>query len=365
MSQKCSQKWSGLPRLVVQMIDHSGSMAGVIHSVRMECAAIGEALRAQGVPVHYIVFDDQSCEGPALEELRSQGNGTLIAQAFELLLRLLAERGTPNQLDVVFVSDGESSRMPLCISAIDAMQTPECLCRLLSVGVGCCFPTTLVTDHLYPKFGRDSDIATPPVIPMEERGDATGVFAYLLSLLATAQQSPPPRLEDLTADTPPVALLEGAHRAYNACMHACFFMRGHCPIDARAQQEALSACFKILSMSEGLYALHQHRVPCRQEGKRRNALPSQLLALNEPSAAEAVQTIQALRRQVRECMHKAERDVLLSTLDNDTKRNIAGFAGRCARVHAQSCATPPAPAAPTPRAQPRAPRASPAARARR
>ena len=36
-----------------------------------------------------------------------------------------------------------------------------------------------------------------------------------------------------------------------------------------------------------------------------------------------------LRAQVRQCLDLAHKNLLLSMLDNDAKRQIAGFAGRC------------------------------------
>ena len=314
--------WTALERLVVPVIDHSGSMAGVIGGVRRECSRFGDALRAQGVAVHFIIFDDLPSDGGTLERLIPRGNGTRIALAFKLLLHLLRTNGTPGQLDVVFVSDGEDMHMPLCETTVAAMEPPACRCRLFSVGVGRSFPTTLVTDHLYPKFGRESDVATPPVIPMETPDDTAAVFAQLQSLLATAQQGPPPRLEDFASGMQPADLLSGAHGAYNACMHSCLFRK-----DA-PERGALTACAEILVRIEALCveAVRAKRVMPREK----RSLPSQLLlALGEPSAADALRTIQALRQQVKECTNKADRHILLSTLDNDAKRNIAGFAGRC------------------------------------
>jgi hypothetical protein len=323
-----SHAWAGLQRLVVPVVDHSGSMATVIRGVRAECARLGDCLRAQGVAVHFIIFDDTSSHGTVLEDMVPLGNGTRIAPPFELLLRLLRERGTPDQLDVVFVSDGEDLDMPQCVAALAALVPPECRRRLFSVGVGYSFPTTLVTDHLYPRFGAHTDVGIPPVIPMEGPFDTPGVFAQLQALLSTAREGPPPTLADFGSGMQPAALLTGARRVYNACMHACLFKK-----DA-PETSALAACAEILARVEALCIEAVRAERAAPGGKR--ALPSQLLALDEPSAADALQQIQALRQQVRECIHRAEHSMLLSALDNNTKRNIAGFAGRCApREHPQ------------------------------
>lgn len=70
------------------------------------------------------------------------------------------------QLDLVFISDGEDSNMRECEERLAALKPPPCPSRLFSVGVRSGFPTTLVTDHLYPKFGRESDVSAPPVLPL-------------------------------------------------------------------------------------------------------------------------------------------------------------------------------------------------------
>jgi hypothetical protein len=315
--------WTGLARLVVPVIDQSPSMACMIGMVRTECASLGEALRAKGVAVHFIVFDDHATDGEALEALVPRGHGTRIALAFGLLARLLRANGAPGQLDVVFVSDGEDTHVGECTADLAAMERAPCPCRLFSVGVGRGFPTSLVTDHLYPLFGRESDPATPPVIPMECADDARGVFAQLRTLLSTPREPPPPGLEDFGEDTLPPALLDGARRVYNACMHACLFRR-----DA-PEADALAACAGVLSGIEALCLRAVRGARARPAVKR--TLPSQLLALDEPSADDALHAVQALRLQVRDCAQRVERDVLLSALDNDAKRNIAGFAGRWAR----------------------------------
>lgn len=56
--------------------------------------------------------------------------------------------------------------MQECQQSLAALKPPPCPSRLFSVGVRSDFPTSLVTDHLYPKFGRDSDVSAPPVLPL-------------------------------------------------------------------------------------------------------------------------------------------------------------------------------------------------------
>jgi hypothetical protein len=316
--------WSCLERLVVPIIDHSASMLGVIDVVRKECSRLGEALRAQDVAVHFIIFDDIASAGPELGKLTSRGNRTRIALAFGLLTNLLRENGTPRQLDVVFVSDGEDTDMSLCTTGVRAMEPPGCRCRLFSVGVGFSFPTTLVIDLLYPRFGLHSDPAIPPVIPMGCCDEAPGVFAQLLPLLSTARQPPPPTLGDFQVGggMQPVDLLGGARRVYNACMHGCLFKKDV------SETAALAACAEILARVEALCIEAVKADRAAPRGKR--VLPSQLMALDEMSAADALEAIQALRHQVKLCTSMVERHILLSSLDNDAKRNIAGFAGRCA-----------------------------------
>ncbi len=102
--------------------------------------------------------------------------------------------------------------MAECMRQLDAMAAPSCPSRFFSVGVRSCFPTSLVTDYLYPKFGRESDVSAPPVLPLESAEEAPWVFEQLQSHVNDLGPVQPPRLEDFNEDTPTEALYVGAKR---------------------------------------------------------------------------------------------------------------------------------------------------------
>ena len=113
----------------------------------------------------------------------------------------------------------------------------------------------------------------------------------------------------------------GARRAYNACMHGCLFAK------SSSELAALTQCDAILQRA---LRLSLAAVTSAKRTARHEALSSQLLrAQEEASPMDALRLAQTLRGKVRECLDQAHKSVLLSMLDNDAKRRIAGFAGRC------------------------------------
>lgn len=201
--------WSDADRVVAIVLDQSGSMSDLILDVRRECEALAKTVGPRDV-VQYIVFDDVAHAGVCLADLPSRAGSTNIFSGFKKLHCLLKSCGTPRRLDVVFISDGEDQDMDQCKRDLDGLPAPRCPSRLFSVGVRSLFPTGLVTDHLYPKFGRQSDVSTPPVLPLESGAEAPWVFEQLGLFLNDAEPRPPPGLEDFTVDTPVEALHAGA-----------------------------------------------------------------------------------------------------------------------------------------------------------
>ena len=227
----------------------------------------------------------------------------------------------PPQLDVVFISDGEDTDMDECKQELGRMKPPQCPSRLFSVGVRSGFPTTLVTDLLYPTFGQDSDASTPAVLPLEDAEEAEWVFEQLRAYVNDASPPPPPSVTDFTEESTMEELSIGAKRAYNACMFGCLFRK------SSSDMVALRDCESILTHIAGLSLaalMSSKRAPTRP------GLPSRLMVLyGDTTPLDALTLARKLRAQVRQCLERAHKDILLSMLDNDTKRQIAGFASRC------------------------------------
>lgn len=151
--------------------------------------------------------------------------------------------------------------------------------------------------------------------------EASWVFELLDSYIKDANPPPPPRLEDFSADSTPDQLFTGAQRAYNACMHACLFSKTSSELAALTQCDAILRRVLYLSLTA---------VASAKRSARQAALPSQLLRMcQEVSPLQALRLAQTLRAKVRECLDRVGRSALLAELDNDAKRQIAGFAGRC------------------------------------
>ena len=118
----------------------------------------------------------------------------------------------------------------------------------------------------------------------------------------------------------------GSHRppaplqAYNACMHGCLFHK------SSSELAALSQCDAIL---QRIAELSLKALTSAKRAGRRSVLPSRLTIDCGVTPLEALSMAKVLRAQVRLCLDRAQKDLLLSMLDNDAKRQIAGFAGRC------------------------------------
>ena len=262
-------QWADAERCLVIVLDQSGSMGDVIEDIRQGCLALERCAGPQTC-VHYIVFDETASAGPSLQAMPFKGGGTSIRSAFRELHALLFTQGTPKKLDVVFVSDGEDHQMEQCKRALAQMKPPGCPSRLFSVGVRADFPTTLVTDLLYPVFGRDSDPSAPAVLPLESGEEAEWVFQQLGSYVNDASAGAPPSVEDFTEDSSMDELCTGAQRAYNACMHGCLFSR------TSSDLAALTRCEEILAR---IARLSLDAVVADKRAARQPALPSRLLAL--------------------------------------------------------------------------------------
>lgn len=190
-----SRPWERLDRVVIVVRDQSGSMDLFNHSIHQACQDMEKTIWPPLTACHFVAFSAFAEHSAFIEDLRNVGGGTSIASAFKLVLHLLGTKGTPAQVDVVFISDGEDSASK---SLLDIMTPLPCHCRLFCVGVKAEFPTNLVSDHLYAKFGWGSDPSAPPVIPLESPSETQGVFRQLAGYLAEAKARPAPKEEDIT-----------------------------------------------------------------------------------------------------------------------------------------------------------------------
>ena len=324
-------KWTDKHRVVIVVIDYSDSMRAFSGAIYDGCAALKRKNPCADTAYHFIGFSNDIRESADIYALHGMRGSTCIAPAFKTIHKLLFENGTPDQIDVLFISDGQDDNMRTCVESLSRLKEIPCRSRLFCVGVRAGFPTALVTEDLYPKFGKDSDPSAPPVIPLESIDEVDWVFEQLADLLSADKAPPPPKLEDFTDASTPEELCQGAKRAYNACMHGCLFGK------RVAEMKALKDCSSILERIYGV-AARQVRAAKLSGGtltKRLQVLPSMLFAREREARAAAMvspsvaaKTAMELRAKVQECINLVERNTFLAQLDNDTKRRIAGFAGR-------------------------------------
>ena len=328
--------WTDKHRVVFVVIDYSDSMRCFTNAIYDACADLKKKNPCANALYHFIGFSHVVRESADISALRGMQGSTCIAPAFKTIHKLLFKHGVPRQVDVLFISDGQDDNMRLCVGTLSRLQNMPCRSRLFCVGVRAGFPTSLVTEDLYPKFGRSSDASTPPVIPLESIEEVDWVFEQLADFLSTDRAPPPPTLEDFTDASTPQELYQGAKRAYNACMHDCLFGKRVSEI------QALTDCLRILQCIFDL-ALRLVRAAKLSGGSlsmRLQVLPSMLFDREREARAtaavvspsQAATTALELKGKVVECINNVERSKFLAQLDNDTKRRIAGFAGRFALI---------------------------------
>jgi len=190
-----SRSWERLDRVVLVVRDQSGSMDQFNPHIHQACQDMEKTIWPPKTACHFVAFAAFAEDSQHIEDLRNVGGGTSIISAFKRVRQLLGTKGTPGQVDVVFISDGEDSASK---SELDTMTPLPCHCRLFCVGVKAEFPTNLVSDHLYAKFGWGSDPSAPPVIPLESPSETQAVFRQLAGYLREAKAMPAPKEEDIT-----------------------------------------------------------------------------------------------------------------------------------------------------------------------
>jgi hypothetical protein len=310
--------WGGMDRLTVFVIDQSGSMRAVNESVRAGAKAAGAACAAAGMPVHYVVFDDSAGDGASLDGLPSHHGGTDIACAFHHLNALLLRHGTPKQLNVVFVSDGEDSRAAERMAAF-APLGPET--RFLTVGVKEDFPFNLVFQILLPVFGRGNNKTMPPVFPLDVSDDAAWIFEEVVKEIFREGDGAPPSMEPFRGQAEPSLDLinKEAIKAYNVCMQAVFvgMVDGEqTPAQLADKYDALDACARF--MGEAMLVVRDRARHCKFVGVRAEVRSKQTIT----------QILLALVRfndRVKKIRENLQLNIIM---DQNFKRTTAGLAGR-------------------------------------
>jgi hypothetical protein len=186
--------------------------------IHQACLELNKAPRPPLTAYHFVSFAAYAMDAASPDGLTHVQGGTSIVPAFKLVRELLGKRGTPKQVDIVFISDGEDENMQACQSELDRMPPLSCHCRLFCVGVKAQFPTNLVSDFLYAKFGWGSDLSAPAVIPLEGPSETQSVFRLLAGYLREPKGPPAPGAGDIT-DAMSAAELSWAAKAVSDFTH--------------------------------------------------------------------------------------------------------------------------------------------------
>lgn len=311
--------WAGVDRLVVFVIDHSGSMSGVVAPIRSAIQAASQVLIGAGIAVHYIVFNDASGDSPLLENLPYGGGHTCISSAFVHLNRLIARNGLPKRLDIVFVSDGEDSIAMTCLPMFDPYPDNT---RVFTVGVGQDFPFDVVFGVMLPRFGRGNDPFCTLVFPLDKGSDADWIFGEVAAdILRTDPLSPPSLAVVSDKASSAEAIYREVVKAYNRCMHGYFV--GVVSVGERMEERnaALNACSEFLLAASGVLRVHVREVKRSTEPKPK--MGAGIVAPKCPH--DVLRLVIAFNAKVKQLRSSL---LIKDAMDQNTKRLVAGLAGR-------------------------------------
>ena len=320
--------WSSLDRLVVFIIDQSGSMDPVITTVRSSIAAVAKDGFGVGIPVHYIVFDAYAGDSNNLDNLPSRSGSTDIAVAFVHLYKLIAKNGLPRRLDLVFVSDGEDAGAAKKLAMFIPLPDDT---RFYSVGVGDQFPFDVVFGVMLARFGKGNDPAATPVFPLDRGEDALCIFKDVVEELLREAVLPPPSLlvvSDKTSSKD--AIFREVVRAYNRCMHSYFV--GVTSVEDRREERdaALEECSAFIA--EAAETLRE-----MARGVKRSTTRPRVVDDADRSPHDLLVRIISFNSRV-----KKLRELLAigQEMDQNAKRLIAGLAGRFGAAPVYICPFP-------------------------
>jgi len=308
--------WSSLDRLVVFIIDQSGSMDPVNATVRSSIAAVAKDGLGVGIPVHYIVFDAYAGDSDNLDNLPSRSGSTDIAVAFVHLYKLIAKNGLPRRLDIVFVSDGEDAGAAKKLAMFIPLPDNT---GFYSVGVGDKFPFDVVFGVMLDRFGKGNDPAATPVFPLDRGEDALCIFKDVVEELLREAPLPPPSLAVVSDKTSSKdAIFREVVRAYNRCMHS-YFVGVNSVEDRREERDAaLDECSAFIS--EAAETLRE-----MARGVKRSTTRPRMMDDADRSPHDLMVRIVSFNSRV-----KKLRELLAigQEMDQNAKRLIAGLAGR-------------------------------------
>jgi len=175
---------AGVPRKdVFFVIDDSGSMASYSNIVREAIdamVAIDHDSDGMTYSYKFISFSNQALYSEQLSSLPIARNSTNIEAAFKLLDERMAMSALPEELIVIFISDGCDNKRDTINTRLKALSGTHRFVKstLFTVAVGNGFPTAMVVSALRPKYHNASD-CLPLVFPIRSPSEVMTVFEQM------------------------------------------------------------------------------------------------------------------------------------------------------------------------------------------
>ena len=150
------------------LVDSSGSMyahplhEAFINCIRQELDSLADRFDS-GLSTTFHLFTENAITGPRLYPMPNVSGVTIISSAFEAMVKSV--KASPCEYCIIiFVSDGADTRGDgLWMAELPPL---PCESTLLTVAVGCGFPTSLVVDVLRVKYHSFGGDAIPLVFPL-------------------------------------------------------------------------------------------------------------------------------------------------------------------------------------------------------
>ena len=314
-------------KFILVIRDQSGSMHGYKKNLDLACLNLQTKYGSSSAfGLHFIAFADLGNLGdsPRIMDLEHISGSTSIAQAFKRAIEIvgiLVSRNSFREIVVVFISDGEDNKKDECELELQQLQgMMPCKSKLFCVGCHG-FPTGFVAGTPFKIFGTGNDECEAPVIACPTPDDVPYVFAELEKLIESDEKI---QLINFQAiyHASPSELVRAAQCSYNRAVNRSMYFK--LDTESRAFFESKRYLASVMS------ALVAHVKSSKRADSdvvlSRNV--SSFSKMNSTELAASVEIVRRLYKQASDCLDMAERGEMISQLDDESKLQISGLAGR-------------------------------------
>lgn len=307
---------------VYVLLDESGSMSNYTGQTRECVKAMMEGNFDPKIKYTVVVFSTRTEHATNVARLSPpQHSGTQICPAFQQIHTLVKQKPLPEQIVVIFVSDG-----------MDSAGTPEILQEnlrklgklpvrslLFTVGVGSDFPTGLVIDVLRPLY-HDGSAATQSVLPVTSSDDLQWAFGQLEALMLeelTGTNVAPTSIDEMTSIKEIMLFVQAR---YNECVIKC-------AATGRTPKENYTLLFDTKTMIAEASRIAKLRLNMERAdttAKQFKPLVSNLIreTVYSPKACLTA-TLSAITR-LNDMIQDASKGKIMSELSDEAKKELLG-----------------------------------------